>query len=112
MKSMVINVNCKETEKMIPDFLQDDLSSKELKQFIEHIDTCPECMEELSIQFLVYEGLERLESGNNFNLQSALAVKIFGAKNDVRTNQILRLTLLCLEIAVVCAIIISLVILF
>ena len=42
-------MDCKEEEKMIPVFLQDELDIKALKQFIEHIDGCPECMEELSI---------------------------------------------------------------
>ncbi len=54
-------MDCKDEEKMIPVFLQDELDIKVLNQFIEHIDGCPECMEELSIQFLVAEGLERLE---------------------------------------------------
>lgn len=105
-------MNCKDTEKMIPAFLQDDLDSKELRHFIEHIDSCPECMEELSIQFLVAEGLERLEKGNNFNLQNALSKKMWGAKHEVRVNQTLKRTLIWLEIAVVLTIIISLVIVF
>lgn len=105
-------MNCKDTEKMIPAFLRDDLDSRELKRFIEHIDFCPECMEELSIQFLVAEGLERLESGSNFNLQNALAKKLWGAKHEIRVNQTLKHTLALLEIAVVLAIIISLVIVF
>ena len=105
-------MNCKKTEKMIPDFLRDDLSSKELRAFIEHIDSCPECMEELSIQFLVSEGLEQLESGNNFNLYKALDGKMAGAKHDINVNYTLRKTLIFLEIAVAFAIIISFVILF
>lgn len=111
-RGIVISMNCKDTEKMIPAFLQDDLSGKELRQFIEHIDSCKECMEELSIQFLVAEGLERLESGNNFNLKNALAEKMAGAKYDANVNYTLKQILLWLEIAVACAIIISLVILF
>lgn len=109
---MAITMNCKDTEKMIPAFLHDDLTSKELKEFIDHIDSCQECTEELSIQFLVVEGLERLESGSNFNLQNALAGKMTGARQDVNFNHKLKLTLFWLEAAVVCAILISLVILF
>lgn len=105
-------MNCKDTEKLIPAFLRDDLDSKELRQFIEHIDSCPECMEELSIQFLVAEGLERLENGSNFNLQNALAKKLWNAKHDVGINQTLKRTLVCLEAMVLLAIIIATVILF
>lgn len=105
-------MNCKDTEKMIPAFLQDDLDGRELRRFIEHIDSCPECMEELSIQFLVVEGLEQLESGNNFNLQSGLSKKMSSARYEIKVNKTLKYTLFWLEIAVALAIIISLVILF
>ena len=54
-------MNCKEAEKIIPYFLQDDLDGRDLAEFVEHIDECHECMEELSIQFLVAEGMEQLE---------------------------------------------------
>ena len=105
-------MNCKETEKMVPAFLQDDLNSKELEQFIEHIDGCPECTEELSIQFLVSEGLERLEAGSNFNLQHALAERLGNAKHEIKVQQWLRCTLFSLEVAVVIAILAALVIFF
>ena len=103
-------MDCKDEEKMIPVFLQDELDIKVLNQFIEHIDGCPECMEELSIQFLVAEGLERLEAGNNFNLQKALTWKLEDADDKIRVNRILRHILLVLEAAVVAAIIAALVI--
>lgn len=105
-------MKCKDTEKMIPAFLQDDLDGKELKRFMKHIDSCQECMEELSIQFLVIEGLERLESGSNFNLQNALSSKLSGARQEIKVNHTLKHILVCLEVAVAFAIIISLVILF
>ena len=57
---------CKEIEKMIPSFLEDDLDTDDLREFMEHVERCNDCMEELSIQFLVTEGMARLESGSVF----------------------------------------------
>ena len=71
-ESQGADMNCKEAEKTIPSFLNDELDGDDLADFLEHIEECPECKEELSIQFLVSEGLEQLEQGNNFNLQEAL----------------------------------------
>lgn len=105
-------MNCKEEEKMIPAFLQDDLDSKAMEQFIEHIESCPECKEELSIQFLVSEGLERLEAGNNFNLQNALLTRLEDARHQVKVHNGLQYTLLCLEVAVGTAVLIALIIAF
>lgn len=112
MERSGINMNCKEAEKKIPYFLQDELDGRMLAEFVEHIENCPECKEELSIQFLVAEGMERLEEGNNFNLQEALFIKMQNAWHRVKINRTLRYTLICLETAVATAIIISLCIVF
>ena len=105
-------MNCKETEKEIPSFLQDDLDGTKLEEFVEHVESCPECTEELSIQFLVTEGLERLEEGNNFNLQEELLMKLDGAEHRINVHRMLWYILLCLEAAVAAAIIIALCVVF
>ena len=69
-------MTCKEAEKLIPIFLEDDLDTDDLREFMEHIDECGECKEELSIQFLVKEGLSRLEAGSVFDLKNELDYRI------------------------------------
>lgn len=103
-------MNCKEAEKKIPSFLNDELDGYDLAEFVEHIEECPECKEELSIQFLVAEGLEQLEQGNNFNLQEALLETLESADDRIRVNRILRRVLFGLELAVAVAIVAAVVI--
>ena len=105
-------MNCKETEKEIPSFLLDELDGNMLEEFIDHVESCPECKEELSIQFLVAEGLERLEKGNNFNLQEELFMKLEGAERRINIHRILWYSLICMETAVAAAIIIALCVVF
>lgn len=105
-------MNCKDAEKTIPYFLQDELDGGKLEEFIAHVESCPECKEELSIQFLVSEGLDRLERGNNFNLQEALLAKLADAQHRIRLHHILRYVLIGLEAAVALAIIIALYVVF
>ncbi len=105
-------MNCKEAEKKIPSFLQDELDGRNLAEFVGHIDECPECMEELSIQFLVAEGMEQLEKGNSFNLQEALHYKLADADYKIRLNRVLRRILIWLEAAVAVAIVIVLCVIF
>lgn len=52
---------------MLP-YLKHELSTKETKRLIEHVAGCRSCKEELKIQFLVVEGMRRLEYGETFNL--------------------------------------------
>ncbi len=77
-------MDCKEFEKMIPDFTGDKLNFKELQQFIKHLDECGNCREELAIQFLVTEGIQRLEEGSAFDLQSELNQRLETARGRVR----------------------------
>lgn len=65
-------MNCKEFEKMIPDYVHKKMDFVTTKHFAEHLKCCPACKEELNIQFLVNEGLSRLEEGSAFDLQSEM----------------------------------------
>ena len=56
----------------IPDFFDDRLTLSELEDFLSHYDTCDACRDEVTIQFLIREGLSRLESGRPFHLQREL----------------------------------------
>ena len=69
-------MNCYECKKRIKDFLNDSMNSKTCIEFIEHVKSCSECMEELSIEFLVNEGLKRLDTATSFDLERELDDKI------------------------------------
>lgn len=88
---------CKETEKMIPLFLEDDLDTDDLKAFLEHIERCEECREELTIQFLVTEGMARLETGSVFDLKNELKTLMDNAEYNLRRRENLRWVLYALE---------------
>lgn len=79
-------MNCKEFEKLIPVFIERKMDFRILKRFGEHMDSCPKCKEELDIQFLVKEGMHRLEEGEAFDLQSELEQRLAEAKRKVNMN--------------------------
>lgn len=66
-------MNCKQAEKMIPAFISDELTDREKRHFMEHVEKCASCKEELSIQFLVRKGMQRLENGDTFDLNLELS---------------------------------------
>ena len=69
-------MDCKSIEKIIPKFIKGECTPKEEELFLEHIKMCPECKEELTIQFLLEEGLNRLEDGESFDLNAELEKRI------------------------------------
>lgn len=77
------NPECKEFEKRIPEYIARRLDYPCLKRFYEHWEKCAECREELSIQFLVTEGMQRLEDGSAFDLQSELEQRLEETRRKV-----------------------------
>lgn len=82
-------MNCKETEKLIPAFLVKQLNHRDLNQFLMHVEECPECMEELTIQYLVMIGSSLIEEGKSFNLRKALNELLLEARKQVKIWKIL-----------------------
>ena len=79
-------MNCKEFEKNIPEFIAGKLDFLTLQEFGEHMQECPGCKEELVIQFLVTEGMQRLEDGDAFDLQRELEIRLTESKRKVKNH--------------------------
>jgi len=92
-------MTCKDVEKLIPIFIKDELNYRELEQFIDHIETCPDCKEEMSIQFLVTEGMVRLEDGSAFDLNWELKNLMDVSKAKIRVHKGMQYLGIGLEIA-------------
>ena len=79
-------MDCKEFEKLIPGFVDNKLDYSSLKRFREHMEQCENCKEELVIQFLVTEGIQRLEDGGAFDLQKELDQRLEDAKRKLKVH--------------------------
>ena len=99
-------MDCKETERMIPLFLEDNLDNQEMQEFLIHVNSCVDCREELTIQFLISVGLKRLEDGNTFNLAGELEQKLRDAGHKMKVRSSLQWSALVLQVLVVIALII------
>ena len=50
-------MTCQEAERLVTPYIRDELAGDELEAFLNHIDECPNCREELEIYFMVDVGL-------------------------------------------------------
>ena len=80
-------MNCKRFEGLIPDFVDKKLDYATTKLFLEHMNCCTQCKEVLNIQFLVNEGLVRLEEGEAFDLQKEMHELLGTARKKIRTHE-------------------------
>ena len=60
-------MDCKETQRCIHLFLKDELDWDTAQKFVEHVRSCNECMEELTIEYLLSEGMSRLENADDID---------------------------------------------
>ena len=54
-------MTCREAEKLIVPYIHDELSMDQLDEFLEHVESCDNCMEELEIHYMVDVGLKKLD---------------------------------------------------
>lgn len=92
-------MNCKDFEQMIPLYFQNELREEELKAFIEHMNSCDICKEELTIQYLLTEGMHRLEDGNTLDVEKELTEKLKQSMHRLEIKKRLHIACTALVIA-------------
>lgn len=105
-------MDCKEVQKNIAAFLNGDLHGKDAERFLNHIESCEECKEELSIQYLVREGTARLEGGGSFDLSKDLDVLIADSYLAIKKSRRAAVIIYSLEFIALVAVIFILVLVF
>lgn len=68
-------MKCSEAQQLVKLYIEKQLSDREMEQFLEHVEHCPECYEELEIYFSIYEtlgGADRNPDTDGFDFQGKL----------------------------------------
>lgn len=105
-------MDCKDVQKSIAAFLNGELQGRDAERFLNHIQECEECREELSIQYLVREGTARLEGGGSFDLSKDLDVLIADSYTSIKKRRRAAFVVYSLEFVALIAVIFILVLVF
>ena len=105
-------MDCKEVQKNIAAFLDEELDGRSAERFLNHVEQCSECREELSIQYLVKEGMVRLEEGGSFDLGKDLKNLIADSYKKIRNQRIANTCIYIMEFIAFLAVIFILVLVF
>ena len=65
----VSGMDCRTAESMVTRFIDHSLSVNELEEFLDHIETCPSCYDELETYFIVHEAMRR-RTGQSLTLRN------------------------------------------
>lgn len=68
-------MECKHAQSLIPQYIADRLSPRELEEFIRHVEKCPECYDELETYFMLSVALKHLDESQeiSYDLRTMLA---------------------------------------
>ncbi|MBQ4563071.1 MAG: zf-HC2 domain-containing protein [Lachnospiraceae bacterium] len=80
-------MKCLEFQQQISDFLDNRLTVDEVRLFVEHADSCPECMEELELRYMIQVGIleqNRDESGYGYDFSIQLNDLLDRTKRSLR----------------------------
>ena len=85
-------MTCKEAESLVMPYIKNELTDEELFEFLEHIEHCPECREELEIYFTVDVGIRQLDSETgNYNIKGALETAIEQSRESLEAGPMVKI---------------------
>ena len=78
-------MDCQSAEGMINQYMNHELSIRELEGFIRHMEECPECYEELESRFIVHKAVEQLseEAETELDFRKLLEEDLKNAKHHI-----------------------------
>lgn len=84
-------MTCTEAERLVMPYINGSITDDELRSFLEHIDHCSECQEELEIYFTVDVGIRQLDEGTGpYNIRGALEAELELSRQRIHTLDLLQ----------------------
>ena len=99
-------MNCRTAEGMVNGYINHELSLKELEEFLDHIQTCSSCYDELETYFIVHEAMQQLDdndSGSVMDFKRLLEQDIRRSRRYIRQKRWLHFLSVIFFMAVVIA---------
>ena len=79
-------MTCREAERLVMPYINGSITDDELKDFLEHIEHCGECREELEIYFTVDVGIRQLdEETGSYNISGDLETELELSRQRIHT---------------------------
>ncbi len=87
-------LDCRTAEGMVGRYLNHTLSAEELESFLDHVESCPSCYDELETGFIVKEALQKLDaddSEENLDFRKLLNEDLEHSRKQVQGRRMLRM---------------------
>ncbi len=98
-------MDCQEAQSKVLNYLNHKLNREETKKFIEHIRKCPDCQDELEINYIVMVGMRQLDEGEVLSadfrreLKEDMDSRYAQVKKEEERNRSLRIAVTALVVS-------------
>ncbi len=78
-------MNCLTAQSLIIKYVNDELSNLELEAFLNHVEECADCMEELRIYYILSKGMQQLDEDKviNYNFHQQFEESLDEARHTI-----------------------------
>ncbi|WP_455715461.1 anti-sigma factor family protein [Anaerosporobacter sp.] len=80
-------MTCKEAQGLIMPYINDELDVGQLEKFLEHVEYCPDCKEELEVYFTLLTGMRQLDEDKNLSGDFHIDFEKSLRKSEERINR-------------------------
>ena len=80
-------MDCVKTQQLIRPYLEGVLSDRELEDFLDHVQGCPDCFGELEVYFSIYRTLRNVDEEGDYNYARKLRVKLRKSREYLSVRQ-------------------------
>ena len=85
-------MDCRTAESMVTRFIDHSLSMNELEGFLDHIEHCPSCYDELETYFIVHEAMQQLDEdkdGKVLDFKKLLEQEIRRTRRNIHQKRVM-----------------------
>lgn len=85
-------MDCKTAQQKIMPYIERRLTDADLEDFLDHVQQCPACSEELEVYFTIYYALQKLDSDDtdSFDMQEILKRDMEKMQSHLQKNESVR----------------------
>lgn len=87
-------MTCKEAESLVMAYIRHELEAAKLEEFLEHLEQCENCREELEIYYTVQAGIRQLDADtdtdtDHYNIKGDMEEDLIASRQQVYSRRLL-----------------------
>lgn len=98
-------MNCRTAESMLNSYISHSLSAEEVEEFLDHIESCSSCYDELETYYIVHKAMKHLDDDNDdsevMDFQHLMEQEVKSSRKYVRRKKLIKAVRIIIPVVIV-----------